>query len=208
MVYLRPNRTPDCYISDKRLLMALSGLACMEDKLLVFRSKRGDTDAMRRIYIKYRDHLLILGIALLNDVHAAEDLLQDVFVSFVENLQMFNLTGSLKSYLSTCLANRARNFARSRARRQKHSLEHAVDTSDLKDNPAQRLICNEQLNTLSAALSQLPADQREVIVLHIYSGMKLRTIAKSSGLSANTVKSRYRYGVEKLRLLLNSEVEK
>jgi RNA polymerase sigma factor (sigma-70 family) len=180
----------------------------MEDKLLVLISKRGDTDAMRSIYIKYRDHLLILGIALLNDVHAAEDLLQDVFVSFVENLQCFNLTGSLKSYLSTCLANRARNFARSRARRQNHSLEHTTDTTDLMDSPAQSLICNEQLSRLSAALSQLPTEQREVIVLHIYSGMKLRIIAKSTGLSANTVKSRYRYGVEKLRLLLNSEVEK
>jgi RNA polymerase sigma-70 factor (ECF subfamily) len=74
------------------------------------------------------------------------------------------------------------------------------------DEPCQSLICNEQLEQLSAALAQLPYEQREVIMLHHQGGLRLKTIARQQGLSVNTVKSRYRYGIEKLRSILKSEV--
>jgi len=85
----------------------------VEDKLLVLRCKRGSSQALRRVYEKYRDDVLILAVALLKDTSAAEDVLHDVFVSFVQRLEKFGLTeltGSLKTYLATCVANRARNW--------------------------------------------------------------------------------------------------
>ncbi len=57
-------------------------------------------------------------------------------------------------------------------------------------------------------MSQLPYDQRETIMLHFQAAMTFRTIAKSLGISVNTVKSRYRYGLDKLRLILDNEAEK
>jgi DNA-directed RNA polymerase specialized sigma24 family protein len=42
-------------------------------------------------------------------------------------------------------------------------------------------------------------------MLHMYSGLSLRALAKAQGLSANTVMSRYRYGMDKLRSLLNGD---
>jgi len=78
----------------------------MEDKLLVIKCKR----ALARIYEKYKTDMLVLAMALLNDKSAAEDVMHDVFLSFVMNIEKFGLTGSLKGYLLTCLANRARNF--------------------------------------------------------------------------------------------------
>ncbi|MHC4584974.1 MAG: sigma factor-like helix-turn-helix DNA-binding protein, partial [Planctomycetota bacterium] len=53
----------------------------------------------------------------------------------------------------------------------------------------------------------LPYDQREVILLHHQAAMTFRAIAESLGISNNTVKSRYRYGFDKLRLILD-EVKK
>ncbi len=50
----------------------------MEDKLLVFRCKQGSRDALRRIYEKYRDYLLILAVALSHDVNLGEDAIHDV----------------------------------------------------------------------------------------------------------------------------------
>jgi DNA-directed RNA polymerase specialized sigma24 family protein len=44
-------------------------------------------------------------------------------------------------------------------------------------------------------------------MLHLYGGMTLRALAKTQGQSSNTVKSRYRYGLDKLRHLLNGEIE-
>ncbi len=179
----------------------------MEDRLLVLRCKLGGTDALRRIYEKYRDDLLMVGIGLLNDPAAAEDIVHDVFVSFVESLGTFRLTGSLRGYLATCVANRARNFRRS-AGRNTVGLDRVEAVISDCDDPARRIVCNEQLRQLSGALSQIPAEQCEVIVLHFYGQMRLRAIARMQGLSVNTIKSRYRYGINKLRSLLNGEVEK
>jgi RNA polymerase sigma factor (sigma-70 family) len=57
-------------------------------------------------------------------------------------------------------------------------------------------------------MAELPYQQREVIILHFQGGMRFKAIAKSQDVSINTIQSRYRYGLDKLRSLLNSEVEK
>jgi len=170
----------------------------MEDKLLVLRCKRGSSDALRRIYEKYKRDLLILAVALLNDVSAAEDVVHDVFVSFVQRLGNFRLTGSLNGYLATCVANRARN-----ANKAKHAQAVGLDgiepVSSGCSEPHKSIICNEELRRLSSAIAQLPYEQREVIILHLQGGLRFRAIANSQGVSVNTVKSRYRYGLDKLR---------
>lgn len=176
----------------------------MEDKLLVLRCKRGSSQALRRIYVKYRDDLLILAIALLKDTSAAEDVLHDVFVSFVQRLEGFKLTGSLKGYLATCVANRARNWNKAK---QAVRLDSTEPLSSDSDGPAQAIICNEDLAKLGRAMHELGYEQREVITLHIHGGLRFRAIADLQGVSVNTVKSRYRYGIDKLRSILNSEVK-
>ncbi len=171
----------------------------MEDRLLVLRCKRGSAGAMTRIYEKYRKDLLILAIALLNDKAAAEDIVHDVFVGFVENLARFRLTGSLRAYLMTCTANRTRNH--NKAQRRPDLPQEAI----FDQQPADRLVSSERLAKLAAAMEQLPYEQREILMLHSYGGLTLRAIAQTSGLPANTVMSRYRYGIDKLRHLLNGE---
>ena len=81
----------------------------LEDRLLVWKLNRGSIEALSRIYEKYKDDLLRLATALSNNVTDAEDIVQDVFVGFAQSAGHFQLTGSLKSYLATCVANRARN---------------------------------------------------------------------------------------------------
>jgi RNA polymerase sigma factor (sigma-70 family) len=179
----------------------------MEDKLLVLRCKHGSRNALARIYEKYKNDLLILAMALLNDKSAAEDVLHDVFLSFVQSLEKFRLTGSLKGYLLTCAANRARNANKAK---QHPSIEAdpAEPVTLGIDEPSRSIIYNEQLQQLSDAMAHLAYEQREVIMLHFQAGMTFKTIAKSLGISANTIKSRYRYGLDKLRSILDDEVIK
>jgi RNA polymerase sigma factor (sigma-70 family) len=170
----------------------------MEDKLLVIKCKRGSTEALARIYEKYKTDMLVLAMALLNDKSAAEDIMHDVFLSFVINIDKFGLTGSLKGYLLTCLANRVRNLNKAK-HQQGVELDTPEPVSSGSDEPPRAIMCNEQLQQLSNATAQLPYDQREVIMLHFQAGMTFRNIGKSLGISANTAKSRYRYGLDKLR---------
>ena len=178
----------------------------LEDKIFVFRFNRGSKEALRRIYEKYKDNLLGLAVALLNDVSLAEDVVHDVFVSFAQSAGAFNLTGSLKGYLSTCVANRARDINRSMY--QSDSILETADeiNSDIAD-PERSAISNEESQQLIDFLSKLPYDQREVVILHLHHGLKFRQIAESQSVSINTVQSRYQYGLDKLRSILDGEVK-
>ena len=87
-------------------------------------------------------------------------------------------------------------------------LNQAEDFSIDCDGPDRQAMSAELCRQIEQAMEQLPYDQREVIILHLQSGMRFRAIADSQGISVNTVKSRYRYGLNKLRSILNGEVEK
>lgn len=179
----------------------------MEDMLLILRCKRGSKDALGRIYEKYKKDLLVLAIALLNETSAAEDVVHDVFVSFVQAIDKFRLTGSLKRYLLTCVANRARNINRAKHRQSTEAYPQELVRPD-SNGPLKSIICNEQLQQLSCAMAQLPYEQREIVMLHFKVGLTFNAIAKSLGIPVNTVKSRYRYGLDKLRSILDKEAEK
>ncbi len=95
----------------------------LEDKLLIRKLKRGNKDALRVIYEKYRDDLLRLAAGLLKERSKAEDAVHDVFAAFVSASGNFTLTGSLRGYLTTCVANKARNINRTMSRRRPVSLD-------------------------------------------------------------------------------------
>jgi len=180
----------------------------LEDKLLLWRFKRGSREAFRLIYQKYADGLLTLAANLLNDKVDAEDVVQDVFISFVKSVQKFHLRGSLKGYLTICVVNRSRDYIRKNRRRQALTVNQAQRaTTDVK-NPVQLVICSEQLQKLSRAVAELPYEQREVIVLRLHGEMRFKTIAKLKNISIKTAQSRYRYGLDKLRSILKGEVKK
>jgi len=178
----------------------------LDDKLLIWKFNCGNRDVLRCVYEKYKDDLLTLAAALLNDRSAGEDVVHDVFVAFIEKNEKFKLTGSLKSYLATCVANLARN--RIGTPRAKHSV--SLDMAAYLDSPIHQpdtaALHNEQLRRLSCALAQLPYQQREVIMLHTHGHLKFRQIAKQLNISINTTQGRYRYGLDKLRSLMNGQV--
>ena len=179
----------------------------MEDKLLIWRFKRGNADAFCRIYEKYENDMLTLAISLLNDRSSAEDVVHDVFVSLAQSAERLRLNGSLKSYLATCTVNRARDMFRARRRRDGALDKTSPLKSELRGPPAS-VIHDEELQTLSWAMAQLPYEQREAIALHLRGGMTFKAIAGLQNVSINTVRSRYGYGLDKLRSLLDGEVKR
>ncbi len=180
----------------------------LEDTLLKLRFNRGDRDALRRIYEKYKDDLLRLAIVLLNDVSLAEDVVNDSFVTFTRSVGKLRLRGNLKSFLTTCIVNHARNVLRSRQRKSTVGLDQAGQVQSGSRGPEQSAILNEQYQRLSDAMTELPDEQREIVILHLQNDATFRQIARLQNISANTAKSRYRYGLNKLRTLLNGELRK
>jgi RNA polymerase sigma-70 factor (ECF subfamily) len=184
------------------------GVRILEDQILVWQCKRGDKAAICRVYEKYEEDLLTIAAHLLGDAAGAEDVLQDVFLRFVESLDTFHLTGSLKAYLSTCVVNRCRDRFRQAGRNRTVPMENAEHAASAEKTPVQTAIGREELQRISNAMAELPDSQREAVVLHLTGDMKFGAIAALQDVPVKTVLSRYRYGLDKLRSLLNGEVSK
>ena len=173
----------------------------MKDRRLVHRLSRADPDALRQIYNRYKDDLLTVAMALLADPDAAEDCVHDVFVHFAGAPADMQANRNLKGYLMRCVANRAKNLLK----RQQLPPVPQTDEQDYaneQDCPEGRLIVSEESMRIFDVMAKLSAEQREVVSLHIHGQMKFREIAEQLDLSINTVQSRYRYGIEKLRTFL------
>jgi RNA polymerase sigma factor (sigma-70 family) len=180
----------------------------LEDRLLLWKFKHGNRDAFRAIYEKYAGDMLTLAGNLLDDKVGAEDIVQDVFIKLVKSVDSFRLTGNLKSYLATCVANRSRDYIRGRIRQRNAVARQAEKTPAGAKSTIHLAIRNEELEKLSNVISELPYEQRETIALHVHGNLRFRQIAELQNVSTKTVQSRYRYGLVKLRSALNGEVEK
>jgi RNA polymerase sigma-70 factor, ECF subfamily len=177
----------------------------VEDELLKWQFRRGNPDALARIYEKYLDPMLTLAMGLLNDTASAEDVVHDVFVSFAKSAPGFQLRGSLSGYLATSVVNRVRDRLRQQRRQTRRDATSCV--SNEASPPDETVIFTEQAGRLNEAVAQLPEEQREVLLLRLAMDMKFRDIAKVQQTSVNTVLGRYRYGLNRLRSMLNGEVE-
>ncbi len=177
----------------------------LEDELLKLRFKAGSIDALQRIYEKYRDYLLTLAMALVNDTATAEDVVHDVFVSFAQSGSKFRMHGSLRGYLATCVVNRVRDQMRAR-KRQGQILDEEMPLESDFDPVDGRLLSDERSRLVARALARLPDEQREVIALHLNGQLKLREIARLQQVPLTTVRGRYRHGIEKLRSILNGRL--
>jgi RNA polymerase sigma-70 factor (ECF subfamily) len=180
----------------------------LEDKLLIWKLKSGDAAALTRVYQKYKNDLLRIALGLVNQASEAEDIVHDVFLSLAKSPEKLKLSGNLKGYLATCVANRVRNSNRASQRHETLVLDEAKTSTADWHGPDRWIVQNEQLQRLNSAMAQLPYAQREAVILHVQGGMKFKAIAKSQDVSINTIQSRYRYGLDKLRSLLDGEVEK
>jgi RNA polymerase sigma-70 factor (ECF subfamily) len=178
----------------------------IEDTLLIWKLKNGREQGLVRTYAKYKNYLLKIAYALVNNSEQAEDAVQDVFVSLAESARRLRLDGNLKGYLVRSLINRVYNLNKAQIAKPTKRLSECRELYSPEHRPDQWVLLNDELRRVHQVLSELPDEQRVVITLHLRGNLKFRQIAKLQGLSINTVQSRYRYGLEKLRILLNGEV--
>lgn len=180
----------------------------MEDRLLIWKLNRGSKEALCRVYEKYRDDLVRIAAGLVNDVSAAEDIVQEVFVTLVHSAGKNEIRRNLKGYLISCVVNKIRNLYRTKASQGFVNLSEIEPAVSNLDSPDEYAACDEVFKQLYRAIAGLPYEQKEVVLLHIQGKLKFREIAKLQNVSIKTVLSRYNYGLTKLRSLLNGEVEK
>ena len=149
--------------------------------------KYADIQIIRSFYEAHRQALYTYAFSLAGNREAAEDVIHDA-ITAVLNLK--RLPKELKPYVFRCIRNAAMDIHRKSSRETMH--ETIFQTKQTPD-PSLGLIAEEMLN-------QLSPDERETIVLKLYSGMTFQEIADVRGVSVNTAASWYRRGLEKMRI--------
>jgi len=161
---------------------------------------RDDPTAVELIWARYAGDLFAYLQVVLCSRHDAEDVLQTVFVKIVQKRHRLAKARCLDAYVYRIARNEAFRLI---GRRKKGRTIEAVNESWLIV-PEGRQEPDDLAEQLQAALANLPQPQREVIVMKIYRQKTFLEISGLLGLSQNTVASRYRYGLEKLRILLEN----
>ena len=178
----------------------------IRQKILMIRFNNGDSTALCDMYALYKDDLVGLACALLNDKSSAEDLVHDIFSKLIDKQGDLKIKTNLKQYLLTAVANAVRQKYRSNKNVTLSLDEGNLPIPETNNLPEANIVSDEQNAKIRQALLSLPYDQREVILLKHFSDMKLKDIAAIQDVSINTVNGRYRYGIDKLRSSLNGEL--
>jgi len=168
---------------------------------ILARLAAGDPGVLELIWDQHASQLLGYLMSILNSRTDAEDVLQDVMVQIARKHQAVARAEALAPYLFRMARNQAMDFIRRRQR-----VPEANPDLDrwLAANAEASAYDDDQLRLAHNALQQLPEEQRAVVVLKIYQDRTFREIAELLELSENTVASRYRYAMEKLKAFFRS----
>ena len=173
------------------------------DDALVARFRRGDVDAFGELYERHRGGLYGYALSICLEPAKASDAVQELWLGFLQNLEALANVANVKAYLYRSLRNRVLDEFRKQQREKKALTQGNTPVVLIK--PRDTVASREEAERLNEALQRLPDEQREVVLLRIYAGMKFGDIADVLQASTKTVESRHRLALEKLREWLNTD---
>jgi RNA polymerase sigma-70 factor (ECF subfamily) len=183
--------------------------AALEDAALLGRVAEGDEAALEALYSRYGRACFALARRILDDVHLAEDVVQQVFTALWKGSGYDVRRGAVSTWLMSVTHHKSIDVLRREAPRRKRLaseqalLEVAVGGPGTDEEAWMRL----RAERTREALKTLPPEQGELLLLAYYGGYTQSEIAGLTGLPLGTVKSRTLTAMRKLRGLLGGSVD-
>ena len=184
------------------------------DEVLMVAYQKGDVRAFEILLTRHRRPVYNFILRYVGLRETAEDLLQETFLRVIKGAGAYQRQAKFTTWLYTI----ARNLCVDQSRRAKHRRAQSLD-APMNSSPesgtlldvipaneiaSDRQTVNKELHLkMEAALARLSQEQREVFLMREFLDMPFKDIAEVVGVPENTVKSRMRYALEKLRLELD-----
>jgi RNA polymerase sigma-70 factor (ECF subfamily) len=184
------------------------------DEALMLRYQRGDRAAFTELVRRHKTPVYNFILRRLGSAAAADDLTQETFLRLVRNAAEFKHEARLSTWLYTIARNLCVDHQRKLRFRRHASLDATTGDDDGRplgdevpdSHPSanvERAVFGSQVQrSLLTAIEGLPEDQREVFLLREVANLPFKEIADVVGINENTVKSRMRYALERLRTAL------
>jgi RNA polymerase sigma factor (sigma-70 family) len=191
----------------------LLDIAMMHSDSLIARAQTGDQVAQGKLVQLWYKRIYNFGYKFFLDHDLAMEISQKTFISMCRSIQQLQEPGRFKPWLYKI----AVNYCREEARKKKVSRSLPFDlvwsrdaenspgwesSRQRYDNPERQFQSQELSDLLQKALLELSQEQREIVIMKEFEGLKFREIAEVLNLSENTVKSRMYYGLDGLKKIL------
>lgn len=178
------------------------------DAELIRLLRGGQQQALGILYDRYGGLVYTVAFKILNQADEAEDLTQEVFLTFWKQERFDPSRAALSTYLSVMTRSRAINKLHSRSSQQRMSdrLQQTTPIEFSAPTPLEQASSAEQQQTVRQALIQLSDNQRQVLELNYYKGLSQSEVAQQLSLPLGTVKTHARQGLIKLRQILGDAV--
>jgi len=186
-----------------------SELSLFEEKELIIRTQKGETDAFNPIVSKYQQKIYNLIYQRVQDREMAEDICQEVFLKAWQALPNFKGQSAFYSWLYKIAINCSIDFLRKQNKRFVLSWEELLLNSDETLEASQRQPSISQIlekkefrNIVGKAVRQLPTSQRDVFYLRYGEELRIKDIALRLNKSEGTIKTHLHHAHRKLRDML------
>ena len=173
------------------------------ERELVDRARKGDNAAFEDLVRMYQKSLYRYLCRLSGNLEDAMELTQSSFVKAYLSIGRFRGDSSFKTYLYRIASNTWRNTLRDRGRR------HSIDIDDVPitsgDNPHENLVREQEQEKFWSQVDDLPARQKEALILRVREGYPFEEVARVMGCSTGSAKASYHHAVGKLKSAFEGE---
>jgi len=180
------------------------------DEVLMQRYQKGDAQAFEQLLRRHQRPIFHFARRFLGHDEAAQDALQEIFLRVVKNAPRYERRAKFTTWLYTIARNHCIDASRKARYRRTTSLHDPVggeeggrsleETIEGREPEPDRTAHNRRLKrAIDEAIAALGDEQREVFILREHCGLAFKEIGEITGVPENTVKSRMRYALEKLR---------
>jgi RNA polymerase sigma factor (sigma-70 family) len=185
----------------------------MHSDTLIALAREGDKNAQGKLVQLWYKRIYNFTYKFFFDHDLAMEAAQKTFISMHRNIGSLQESGRFRSWLYTIAVNYCREEVRKKKSGRALSLHELApneaeeshrweESRNRNENPEQQLRHSELSDLLQQCLMELTIEQREVVIMKEYEGLKFREIAEVLNLSENTVKSRMYYGLDGLKKIL------
>ena len=180
----------------------------LNDQQLIAQYLKGDERAFETLLSRHKDKIYTSIYLFVKDTALAEDIFQEVFIKIIDTLRKgkYNHEGKFVQWALRISYNMCVDYFRRSKRRPKVSPTETFDIFDVLQNPEpnaeQTIIKSQTHDKIRSLVDQLPAEQREVVILRHYADMSFKEIAKLTRVSINTALGRMRYALINIRKMV------
>jgi RNA polymerase sigma-70 factor (ECF subfamily) len=189
----------------------MRSLTNLTDQQLIHLFMDGDSDALETLIVRHKDKIYTSIFLLVKDKYLAEDIFQDVFIRVIDTVRLGRYTEegkflpwAMRIAHNLCV-DHFRKVKRTPTIRNSEDRDIFEVLNITEDGVDRKMMQRQSHDRVRQMLDQLPADQREVIILRHYAEMSFKEIASMTNCSINTALGRMRYGLINLRKMMTEK---